>query len=292
MGDAFLEYFKKDGHKSGSVLIQTRHATSTRNGIPLEDIARYEVGGGLAVLANTPLALFWTILYIYSNPSALQDCRTEAEAVMSTSTGPHGNLVRSLDVTSVKSNCPIITSTFQEVLRLCSIGVSVRQVMQDTLLNEKYLLKRDSTILLPTIVPHSDRSIWGSDVSSFNHMRFVKGDASSKVKSGLQNNPSPSSFRGFGGGSTLCPGRHFASTEILATVIMLLMRYDLKPINGDWVLPTNKNTNFALSIMAPDNDVEVRVTLREGFEEGDWAFNLPDSELAFGIVAEDMDSGN
>ena len=274
------------------MLIQTRHATSTRNKIPLEDIARYEVGGGLAILGNTPLALFWTIFYIYSNPSALRDCRTEAETVMSTSTDPHGNLVRRLDVTRVKSNCPIITSTFQEVLCHCSIGISVREVMQDTMLNDKYLLKKDSTIFLPALVPHTDPSIWGSDVSSFNHRRFVKGDASSKAKSGVQNNPSPSSFCGFGGGTTLCPGRHFASTEIFATVIMLLVRYDVEPVNGEWDLPTTENSNFALSIMAPNKDVQVQVTPRAGFEKGDWAFGLPDSEMPWGIVAKDVDSGN
>jgi hypothetical protein len=99
----------------------------------------------------------------------------------------------------------------------------------------------------------------------------------------------PGAFRAFGGGKNLCPGRHFAATEILALVVMLIMRYDLLPtsVNGNgnrhWTMPKSEKSSIAAAVREPDTDVEVEVTLRKGFEEGRWAFRLEESELVFAI---------
>ena len=63
-------------------------------------------------------------------------------------------------------------------------------------------------------------------------------------------------------------------TEILAAAVMFVMRYHLPPVVGRWIRPTTEKTNMAASIMEPDSDVEVDVTLGKGFEEGGWAFSL------------------
>ena len=55
---AFEQYFKDGGHKSGSILAKKRYGVATRNGVALEDIARYEVGGAVAILVNTVPAAF------------------------------------------------------------------------------------------------------------------------------------------------------------------------------------------------------------------------------------------
>ncbi|KAI4114384.1 MAG: hypothetical protein LQ338_008016, partial [Usnochroma carphineum] len=57
--------------------------------------------------------------------------------------------------------------------------------------------------------------------------------------------PSLKAFRAFGGGTTLCPGRQFATTEILATVVTMIMRYDFIPAEGRWVAPETEKTNIA-----------------------------------------------
>ena len=39
--------------------------------------------------------------------------------------------------------------------------------------------------------------------------------------------------------------------------------------------------------MEPDADVEVKLSARKRFEEGQWAFDLKDSGMVFAVVAED-----
>lgn len=289
VANAFTDYFEAKHHESGSMLVQNRFETSRKHKIPIADIARYEVGGSIAVLVNTAPAAFWILFYMFSNPDVLQDCRDEVGTITAAVTDPStGHIKRTLDITGIKQNCPILTSTFQEVLRQRTLGMQVRQVMQDTMLDDTYLLKKDAMVLMPSLVVHTDPTVWGPDVSAFNHKRFTKESTKASKPGGSTKKPNPKAFRAFGGGTTLCPGRHFATTEILATVVMMIMRYDLIPVaGGTWVAPKTENTNIAAVVMEPDTDIEVTVVPRPGFEDGEWEFKLADSEMVFAVAAED-----
>jgi cytochrome P450 len=45
--------------------------------------------------------------------------------------------------------------------------------------------------------------------------------------------PHPASFRAFGGGKTLCPGRHFATLTIQALVALLVTRFEIVGLDND-----------------------------------------------------------
>lgn len=263
--------------------MKNRYETSAKNGVSVEDIARFEVGGAVAILVNTAPAVFWMLLLAYSHPGLVDELRRDIGEMMTEKTS-YGDTIRSLDITSLKTSCPLLTSTFQEVLRYRSMGTSVRQVMEDTVLDGKWLLKKDCMIQMPSRVIHKDNSIWGSDVDEFKPRRFMK-DEPQKTQRGRR--PNATAFGAFGGGTTQCLGRHFATSEILAVVTMFIMRYDMKPTAGEWSLPTTQNTNVATVVMEPDTDVEVELSTRDGFEEGQWAFDLKDSGMVFAVVAED-----
>ncbi|KAI4281773.1 MAG: hypothetical protein L6R38_003451 [Xanthoria sp. 2 TBL-2021] len=281
VGDAFRLYFEAKHHEYGSTLVQNRYNTSIQNKVSVKDIARFEVGNTIAVLVNTAPAVFWMLFYVYSNPTVLQDCRNEIESVISDTKETNGTR-RTVDITSVKQNCPILTSAFQEVLRQRTLGAQVRQVMQDTMLDGRYLLKKDVTLIMPSLVMHTDPAVWGPDVSEFNHKRFTKGN---RIQSSQKLNRK--ALRAFGGGTTLCPGRHFATTEILATVVMFILRYDLFPLDNRWTPPKTEKTNIAAVVMEPDTDITVRVVPRESSTDCEWDFKLPDSNMVFGVAAED-----
>lgn len=283
VSQAFLEYFRNKGHENGSALVNIRHLVSTKNKIPLADIARYEVGGSIAILINTSPALFWMVFYVFSQPNVLKDCRAEIANIMTTKRKSDGTLVRSLDITDMKSKCPTVVSTFQEVLRLTAFGTSVRQVTEDAILDNRYLLKKDNLVMMPSIVVHNDPEVWGPDFESFNHRRFLKEKTLSNnqpTESGKRKPVNSAAFRGFGGGTTLCPGRHFATTEILAVIAMLCMRYEIRPRADRWTAPSTSSTNMAATILEPDTDIEVDVTMREGFEDGEWTFELTGESTA------------
>lgn len=147
---------------------------------------------------------------------------------------------------------------------------------------------------MPSAVVHTDPAVWGPDALDFNHKRFaVKAGSSSTSSSSQQQEgvkrPNPKAFRVFGGGTTLCPERHFATTEILATVLMFIMRYNLTPVEGRWVAPKTGKTNNTAMLMEPDTDVQVEVTPRQGFADGRWEFALAaDSKMVFEVASEDM----
>lgn len=274
---AFEAYFKSGGVKQASILAQKRYQVEIDNNVPLEDIARYEVGGSIAILVNTAPAAFWTLFLLHSHPGLLEEIRKEIDASTETTT-ENGTTVKTLDITTLKSNCPLLLSSYQEVLRYCSMGTSVREVMEDTYL-DRWLLKKGAMLQMPSRIIHQDASLWGSSVTNFNPRRFLPEEA--------KNRPRDVCFRAFGGGKTLCPGRHFATNEVLAVVAVFISRMDMTPVGGEWKFPTTANTNVAAVVMEPDDDVEVEIKARQGFEDVKWVINLDKSDKIFAMVTED-----
>ena len=175
-----------------------------------------------------------------------------------------------LDVGILRTSCPLILSVFQEVLRVRSYNASVRAVLKDTMLSDRYLLKKDAVIHMPSHVIHNDTTVWGPNASDFQADRFMsKSDATS----GKEKRRHPGAFRAFGGGTTLCPGRHFAMTTIISIVAMLVLRYDIVPVGGRWIKHTQKINHLVAAILPPDQDVEVEFRIRSA-KKGNWSFVL------------------
>jgi cytochrome P450 len=79
-------------------------------------------------------------------------------------------------------------------------------------------------------VQHSDTAAWGSNASEFDHTRFLRPDK--RVPA--------AAFQAFGGGTSLCTGRHFATTVILNFTAMFIMQNDILPAGGMWPHATIK----------------------------------------------------
>lgn len=274
---AFEAYYKAGGVQKASVLAQKRYQAAADNDVPLQDIARYEVGGSIAILVNTVPSAFWSLFLFYSHPGLLEEIRTEIDACTETTT-ENGSTVKTLDITTLKEACPLLLSSYQEVLRYSSMGTSVREVTEDTYLDQ-WLLKKGAMLQMPSRIVHQDPSLWGANVAEFNPRRFLPEEKHSR--------PGDVCFRAFGGGKTLCPGRHFATNEIIAVVAVSIARLDIKPVEGGWKPPTTANTNVAAVVMEPDDDIQVDVETRQGFEDVKWKIKLDKSEKVFAIVTED-----
>lgn len=273
---AFMNYFSIDGHKEGSALIRARYQHSVDYNVSIEDTARFELRGAVAILINTISSAFWVLWHIISDAAALEEYRDELYRLCKIE-----DSVVTINIIEVKTFCPILLSTLQEVLRFHGIGISVRVVQQDHLLDDKYLLKKGSTLMIPGSVQHSSKAVYGETVNEFNHKRFVRID-------GKRLNPI--GFRGFGGGTTLCPGRHFASTEIIAFVALMILRFNIKLVSGIWVRLTTDKAGMHATVPPLDSDVEVEFTLREGELAGkQWNVIIIGSDMAVELVAEDFD---
>ncbi|KAK7936594.1 uncharacterized protein PG986_015032 [Apiospora aurea] len=293
VAEAFEAYYRAGGVQKGSALAQMRYQAEVDNHVPLEDMARWEVGGSIAILVNTAPSAFWTLLLLHSSPGLVEEIRKEIDACTETTSIASASVegaaaVPTLDITTLKERCPLLLSSYQEGLRYTSIGTSVREVMEDTYL-EGYLLTKGAMLQMPSRVIHQDTGLWGPGAAEFDPRRFL---AENK-----QNRPGGDAcFRAFGGGKTLCPGRHLATNEILTVVALFVARFDMRPAGGGgsgsgssvWTHPSTLKSNAAAVVMQPDHDVEVEITNREGFD-GDvkWTVNLHPSEKTFALVTED-----
>ncbi|PGH29750.1 hypothetical protein GX50_07504 [[Emmonsia] crescens] len=247
---AFEKYFAENSHHQGSLLVQCRYEHNTGHGIQGRDIAATEVGQMVASLNNSMGSAFWMVYHVFSDPVVLDECRTEVEQLVQLD----DNGVQTIDLAKIKSSCPILFSTWQETLRYMHIGVIARVVVEDTML-DKYLLKKGASVLTATSVQHSDKTVWGPTVSYFDHRRFVSQPGEKRKN--------PAAFRPFGGGTNLCPGRHFVTAQILSLVALLLLRFDLKPEtkNGKWMEPRTE-MSITASMPTPKDEMLVKLVPR------------------------------
>jgi cytochrome P450 len=78
-------------------------------------------------------------------------------------------------------------------------------------------------------------------------------------------------FRSFGGGTTLCPGRHFATNEIVGLVTLLLVTFDINPAESDRiVIPERKDNVLPIHILKPQIPVKVKIQ-RRGISDVSWS---------------------
>ncbi|KAG8533887.1 uncharacterized protein KY384_001628 [Bacidia gigantensis] len=230
LGLAFEKYFNQyDPKRSRSAtLIETRHSINTHYGVDPQNSGRLEVGVLLGILANTIPSIFYMLIHILADPTLLRDIREEIETTSLRQ--DEGSKTICLKVTTMREKCTLLHSTFQEMLRLHALGTSSRYVREDILLQDQYLLKKDMVVQIPMAVMHSDPEIWGADVMEFQPRRFFKLPNSAK-----EYKTNATAYRPFGGGASLCPGRHFVTLEAMALVACFVMRYDVVPVEGGGV---------------------------------------------------------
>ncbi|KAL2136890.1 hypothetical protein VTI74DRAFT_616 [Chaetomium olivicolor] len=287
LATAFLVYHTQNRYRSGSTYIQRWTAHFTSRGIPDTDISRFHIGGLFALTANTIPTAFWTVLRVFSNPSVAAACRDEIlRAAVTADDDAAGVCTLAARAVTDGRRCPTLLSVFQEVFRFHGMANSIRVATADHLLDGKYRIRKGGMVMIPARVQHRLREVWGEDVEVFDHRRFLRSRAGKEGRA----RHNPVAFRGFGGGTTLCPGRHFATTEILVFVAMLLVRFEIVPVGkggeGEWVIPTTGKSSQAEAMEQPDFDVEVALRPREGVER-QWRVVF-DGEGEAALVAEDL----
>lgn len=247
---AFTHFYEAGHQNEASALVKFRyeHIAIKHKITNPEDNARFEVAGAFSVISNTIPVIFWVVFQIYSDPVVLRECREEVSRIIEDTNGIH-----SLDIKRLKDSSPVLQSTVYEVLRFHSILQSFREVLDDCLINGEYLLKKKGLVILPAANAHFDKSVWGEDANIFNHKRFIETGVGRRRMG----------FRGFGGGQVLCPGRHFAMTEILSFVALMILQYDAKPTSNTWGgVNYSKNPLTGAAYLAPEKDVEVLLRRR------------------------------
>lgn len=254
-----MKYIENDGLSSACSFIGELAGLGIRRGLSNENNARALLGSILAIVGNTIPTTFWLLLSIYSKPSLLVEIRAELEA---TADKPLPPSKLSLDLGAIREKCPILISTYDEVLRMTSGIATVRYTNEDTLLQNRWLLKKGAQVQMPTAFIHADPITWGADADIFDHTRFLK----SRVLAKEQKARRTAAFRPFGGGTTLCPGRHFATYEILTFAASVLLAFDMTPTTSVFDIPEMDRSKLPLTSLKPVRDIQVSLTKRPGWD--------------------------
>ncbi|KAH7371921.1 cytochrome P450 [Pyrenochaeta sp. MPI-SDFR-AT-0127] len=264
---AFHKY-NNSSIEDAAYVVHERHRILREAGVSPDEIAKRDATFPIAMFANTTPTLYWAVRDLFSRPKILQEVRDEIE-VRAVSVPRPGVFV--LDVAALKSQCPLLLSMIEETQRTRHIHANTRAVLSDTLLdNGRYLLKAGKYLLIPGKPIHSNVSLWGSSASEFDPYRFIpkKGKEQEVIP--------PSAFLAWGAPPHLCPGRQFASTEILIALALLAVRVNIQPAHGQWDMDPALNFGEHAAIEGPKIDVEVKVGVRDHWA-GDWSLIASES---------------
>ncbi|KAK8025041.1 hypothetical protein PG990_002864 [Apiospora arundinis] len=227
-----------------------------RHDMSIEFAARYHIALLAAFVINTVPAAFWMIGHIASYKQLAATIRDELDQVVESLSC--GALTVSTD--RMRARCPNLLSVCQEVLHLIGSSNSTFFVHEDVVLDGRFLLKQGSILQVPAVAIHSDPEIWGPDAQVFKADRFLKPE---RVH--------PSANRTFGGGSTLCPGRHLALNELLLMATLLFHTYDVQLSAKTPRLPAQHMTDV-LSVIRPASELLLTISRRPGMEKAIWTF--------------------
>ncbi|KAJ5769177.1 hypothetical protein N7520_003736 [Penicillium odoratum] len=277
---SIVKYIENNGPQQGSELAIMQYKTVMQAGVSMDESAKMEIPITMAFLSNTVPAAFWVLFDLYTRPKLRAEIREELKTnALSVAVDESHNI----DIGAMREKCPLLLSTFQEVLRTRTTTCSSRIVLQDTLLAKKYLLKRGSMLNILADAMGYNSTVWGANSAVFDARRFIK-TVSSDDTEGKKDVRRPGQFMTFGISPVICPGRHFASSEILGLVAMMILRYDVEPVNGSWKEPP-RNQAALVSIMgAIKGKCLVKVARRNEFQGVKWGFKVEEGQGQFPLV--------
>lgn len=105
-------------------------------------------GLDVALIGNYAGVAFWTIYHVLSRPGLIEAVRNEAERaiVVGEKDGDY-----TLDVSVLRTSCPLMVSVLQETQRLKIMHANVREVTSDTSISaggKDYMLKKGNYVQL------------------------------------------------------------------------------------------------------------------------------------------------
>ena len=277
-----IEYVETGAYKKASPLIQERVSTNLNFGIGEQMSGHAELILMFGILGNAVPSNFWLVANIFSRPTILARVREEVEAAIRVSQqsndendekSPNGRRQCFISSKVITKLCPLLYGCYRETLRDVSLLTSARLVTEDTVAGDRYLLRKNSVVQIAGGVLHHSSDIWGHDANDFNPDRFLsfEGNADKAQASPLPKGVPSAAFRAFGGGTVICPGRHFAQSELMTLAAVLSVGFHLTEPNGDPLkLPQKDEERIPLAMVKPKWDPKVKVSRRKDWEEVHW----------------------
>lgn len=227
-------------------------------GIPAEQSNRYDASIVWASQANTVAAAFWTVRFILGSPEArnaiTQEVRSLAEAAASPLDAqpfPKDALRKML----------LLDSATSEAMRLTAGPIITRRASEDFRFEldsgQTLPLKQNDELFIYPRLHQIDPGIF-EQPHCFQYDRFLDEGRPARFFRNGRRVTMPT--LPFGGGVSMCPGRHFARNEIKILVATLLLWLDAELCS--FASPELDFSRIGLGILPPKQDVELLVRLR------------------------------
>jgi len=192
---------------------------------------------------NPAYATHWIVAHILFDPNLTSIIREETALAFKDD--------GSLDTFILVNRCPMLNSVWLETLRLYASVTAIRTINQNTQLGSNTLTKGGTIMFSARQLSH-DAKVFGSNYESFDPLRFYRAPE-------LQHSES---FRPFGGGKLMCPGRHLAKHAILSFVAIMLRRFNVT-LAFPQPFPRYFEAEPTIGIMDTHDEVFVQLEARE-----------------------------
>ncbi|RDW73675.1 hypothetical protein BP5796_07117 [Coleophoma crateriformis] len=226
-------------------------------------------GSRFTLNANAIPMATWAMVEILQDPELMAKLKKE----IATATVPDSETKQKiLDMENLKK-LPLLQSIYVETLRL-HVSVNVTREVVEDMEMDGYLLKKGGLVQTPSGVAHFDESVWGvpghpaTEFWAERHLVDVEeedADGNIKITKQFSIGKKTSSFFPYGGGITVCPGRHFAKQEIMAAIALILSNFDIEfldYVNKDGTVsdraPKDDPYYYGAAAMPPDRDLRIR----------------------------------
>ncbi|CAE6450966.1 unnamed protein product [Rhizoctonia solani] len=209
------------------------------------DTGSFALGMMWPLLANAPWAVWWLLVYHLHRARGLEAILEEVKQIVQSGRDL-------LDVVRDSNATPYLDASINETIRIASDSFSVRWVPPSPTPARlgTFMFKGGDQVICKMRGVHMDPNVYAHP-EVFEPGRFAGG------KEGVRGR-----FFPFGGGFSICEGRHLAISQIKAFLIILLGEFDLSLVDSQSLVPKFSPSNRGFGMIRPTEDVEIRLIRR------------------------------
>jgi len=239
-------------HEDCSELVQAIEGLAREREWALDQFAASLFSDLWAIQSNAVVAAYWVIALQLARPEGLQPLIDEVDAARRAGTDADPTHCEWI----LSGSFPLLTSTIMESLRIASSVMTIRVVEHDTVF-AGYHFRKGQKVTCATREVHMDEAIH-EHPRAFVPDRYMEGH-SKFLKDGR---PVPNHTMPFGGGVSMCEGRHFVLGELRIFTALLLTHVTINVMPGS-KYPKYMTSHVGVGLMPPDGDLLVKISRRE-----------------------------
>ncbi|KAL6307722.1 cytochrome P450 [Sparassis latifolia] len=212
-----------------------------------------------ALEGNAPLAAYWLVALLLQESEGLGPLISEVDEARASWLSAHPQT--KLDASTfydflADSPLPLLNSTIQETLRVTSSVFSIRRVVAPVEIGG-YQFNPGEEIICATRSVHMDEQVH-PEPQLLKKERYVGTVHAKKDGQNVPNHSMP-----FGGGVSMCEGRHFALGELKTFIALLLTYATIERDPSSSSKPDLMWERMGVGIMPPRGDIKVIVGKRK-----------------------------